>query len=68
MRAVLDALRTAGTSAASRQAVIDAYFRPGQRRGGLLGDMRVAPDGSRVPAHFTAYRLRGGRPVYLRLG
>ena len=70
MRAVLDALRTAGTRAASRQAVIDAYFRPGERRGGLLGDMRVAPDGSRVPAHFTAFRLNGtrGRPAYLRLG
>jgi len=67
MRAVLDALRAAGDRAVVRQDVIDAYFRPGERRGGLLGDMRVAPDGSRVPAHFTAFRLHGGRSAYLRL-
>jgi branched-chain amino acid transport system substrate-binding protein len=67
MRAVLDALRVAGDRAVVRQDVIDAYFRPGERRGGLLGDMRVAPDGSRVPARFTAFRLRDGHPAYLRL-
>ena len=67
MRAVLDALRVAGDRAVVRQDVIDAYFRPGERRGGLLGDMRVAGDGSRVPARFTAIRLRGGRPAYLTL-
>jgi len=66
MRAVLDALRVAGNRAVVRQDVIDAYFRPGERRGGLLGDMRVAPDGSRVPAHFTAFRLRRGRFAKLR--
>ena len=67
MNAVLDALRTAGARAGVRQDVIDAYFRPGERRGGLLGDFRVANDGSRVPATFTAFRLRGGRPAYLTL-
>jgi ABC-type branched-subunit amino acid transport system substrate-binding protein len=67
MRAVLDALRVAGDRAVVRQEVIDAYFRPGERRGGLLGDMRVAADGSRVPARFTAFRLRGRHPAYLRL-
>jgi branched-chain amino acid transport system substrate-binding protein len=67
MNAVLDALRTAGARAGVRQDVIDAYFRPGERRGGLLGDFRVAKDGSRVPATFTAFRLRGGRPAYLTL-
>ena len=67
MRAVLDALRVAGDRAVVRQEVIDAYFRPGVRRGGLLGDMRVAADGSRAPARFTAFRVRGGRSGYLRL-
>jgi ABC-type branched-subunit amino acid transport system substrate-binding protein len=68
MRAVLDALRASGDRVTVRQAVVDAYFRPGERTGGLLGDMRVAPDGSRVPARFTAFRLpRAGRPTYLNL-
>lgn len=67
MNAVLDALRSAGDRAGIRQRVIDAYFRPGVRRGGLLGDRRVAADGSREPAKFTAFRLRGGRPEYLKL-
>jgi branched-chain amino acid transport system substrate-binding protein len=67
MRAVLDALHAAGDRADVRQAVIDAYFRSGPRRDGLLGDTRVARDGSAEPARFTAFRLRGGRADYLRL-
>jgi ABC-type branched-subunit amino acid transport system substrate-binding protein len=69
MNAVLDALRTAGDRAGIRQDVIDAYFRPGEGRGGLLGDMRVAADGSRVPSTLTAFRLNGtrGHPEYLKL-
>jgi branched-chain amino acid transport system substrate-binding protein len=67
MNAVLDSLRAAGDRAGVRQEVIDAYFRPGVRRGGLLGDRRVAADGSREPARFTAFRLRSGHPEYLKL-
>ena len=69
MNAVLDSLRVAGDRAAVRQEVIDAYFRPGERRGGLLGTHRVAQDGSRVPATFTAFRLneRRGQRDYVKL-
>jgi ABC-type branched-subunit amino acid transport system substrate-binding protein len=54
MRSVLAAIDAAGKDAGRRQAVIDAYFAAGERRGTLLGDYRITPAGERVPAPFTA--------------
>ena len=68
MRTVLAAIARAGDRAGSRQAVIDAYFDPAERRGTLLGDYRIAPDGRREPAPFTAFRPGEGEPEYLELG
>jgi len=68
MRSILAAIARAGDRAASRQAVIDAYFDTAVRRGTLLGDYRIAQDGRREPAPFTAFRLgAGGRAQYLEL-
>ena len=53
MRSVLAAIAAAGPQAGRRQAIIDAYFGAGERRGTLLGDYRIAGDGRRVPAPFT---------------
>jgi ABC-type branched-subunit amino acid transport system substrate-binding protein len=70
MRSVLDAIERAGKRAGRRQAVIDAYLVPGRRSDTLLGDYAIERDGERdtPPLQaFTAFRLRGGEPVYLPL-
>jgi branched-chain amino acid transport system substrate-binding protein len=56
MRSVLAAIARAGERAGWRQAVIDSYFDGGVRRGTLLGDYGILPDGSRRPAPFTTLR------------
>jgi branched-chain amino acid transport system substrate-binding protein len=60
MRGVLAAIDAAGKDAGRRQAVIDAYFGAGERRGTLLGDYRITPAGEREPAPFTATPARNG--------
>jgi ABC-type branched-subunit amino acid transport system substrate-binding protein len=65
MRSVLAAISAAGDRAGTRQAVIDAYFAAGERRGTLLGDYELGPRGQIAPARFTAFRVRGGRAEYL---
>jgi branched-chain amino acid transport system substrate-binding protein len=59
MRSVLAAIAAAGRHAGHRQAVIDAYFGAGERRGTLLGDYRTLPSGDRSPAPFRTIPQEG---------
>jgi branched-chain amino acid transport system substrate-binding protein len=67
MHSVLDAITRAGPRAGSRQAVIDAFFRR-PALATVLGPVRFRPSGAIATARFSAYRLRGGRRVYRRVG
>jgi ABC-type branched-subunit amino acid transport system substrate-binding protein len=67
MGTVIAALEVAAgdDEAGERQRVIEAYFAAGERDT-TIGRLAITPTGEVTPPRFTAYRLVGGRRVYLR--
>jgi ABC-type branched-subunit amino acid transport system substrate-binding protein len=67
METVLAGLRTAAgdNRAGERRTVLRAYFAPGAKDT-IAGPISLNGAGEASPARFTAFRLEGGRRVYLR--
>ncbi len=65
MTVVLDAIRSAGSHGADRQAVIDRLFAT-SKRNSVIGSYSIDPNGEIVPARYGVDRVLGGRPVFYR--
>lgn len=65
MRAVLDAVKGAGTKGNDRSAVIRAFFAL-KERSTALGDWSVQPTGDSTVRRYGIWRVRDGRLAFAR--